>query len=61
MTFTLSSHAKLPQWKSPEQIQTSMLERMVAWGRQVFTKESSNDSKFDEMDLDDIVRMTGEW
>jgi hypothetical protein len=61
MTFSLSSHAKLPRLKSPEQIQTSMLQRMAAWGRQVFTKESSNDSKFDEMDLDDIIRMTGEW
>ena len=60
MTFTLLSNANLPQTKASKQTQTSFVQRMAAWGRRVFTQEVQR-SKFDDLDLDEIVRMTGEW
>jgi hypothetical protein len=60
-TISLLSNADLPQTKPSKQIQASFVQRMVAWGRRVLRHESSIDRKFDEMDPDEIVRMTGEW
>jgi hypothetical protein len=61
MTSTLLSNTYWRQTKSPDQIQTSLVQRLAAWGRQVFTNESSSDRKLDDMELDEIIRMTGEW
>jgi hypothetical protein len=61
MTTILLSNASLPQANLSEQIEASLVQRIVTWGRRVITNELPNDRNNDVLELDEIIRMTGEW
>ena len=43
------------------ELPTSFVQRLSDWARQEFSKGASSNEKFDDRDLDQRVRESGEW
>jgi hypothetical protein len=54
----------IAQWQhkdSHDDQSLSMAQRLAQWGKIVFAIQPSNAEKFDDCDLDQRVRLSGEW
>ena len=51
----------LPQKLTSVPVQPSFFQRIATWRNQTPVQEATNASKFDELELDQRVRLSGEW
>lgn len=52
------------QWQhqeSQDHSSPSLVQRIAQWGKVAFTHQPSNAEQFDDCDLDQRVRLSGEW